>query len=423
MNPGRQIIKISNDGIYFNQDEYLKLSRTNFPNSLIFKSRFDIIWEIELINFDFKSKKLTARINNYNVDSEKFLTTNPLKNSINFVDFKEIDWDKFERLLSSYQKSEMVGLLSKESTAKLYLSYPPKSQNRHSKSDFDEAIQKEVSHNISFNHLIEKSSFKDGFIEVSHTLKILQKSISFKIYNNCIIPQFDFIKSYFEKLLKTKYFKIKATITISGNEVISKSASSNEIDQINQDAVNLVKIKNSLDVVTIERKNERKKIILNLNELLTSINKSGNSNIFEITEEDLVSILVNNSEIRNKSQIDFLVKTYGSSKFKISFTPKPYFGFMFYIDAKKLNYICWELLDSHATYLWALNKEDGFSLLTEKVEESINYIYNEGRNSYKSNYSKELVNLIFHTISHNKIENDEKLGFKIWKNKLLNILN
>ena len=94
------------------------------------------------------------------------------------------------------------------------------------------------------------------------------------------------------------------------------------------------------------------------------------------------------------------------------------FGFVFSASANNECFV-WELLNSHATYIWKnINFENSFDL-SKVVEEAIITIKNVGREPYKKYYNSiELPTYDFRVIDHslNNLTDEER--FNEWKKKL-----
>ena len=104
---------------------------------------------------------------------------------------------------------------------------------------------------------------------------------------------------------------------------------------------------------------------------------------------------------------------------RIRFTLKPNFGFLFTIEGKFKYHFCWELLNSHATYLWSIPYAVKNNI--EIVEQNINLINSMGRQNYKNelgnNNSFLPISVDFNLIRHSNNNN----GFYEWKNQLNSI--
>jgi hypothetical protein len=87
------------------------------------------------------------------------------------------------------------------------------------------------------------------------------------------------------------------------------------------------------------------------------------------------------------------------------------------------SYFIWELLDSHATYIWYVenSKLSQISFYSE-FEKAIEYIKVLKRDKYKQAYKEGLINsnIQFKSISHNRTDAS---GFMDWQEKLNSIIN
>lgn len=83
---------------------------------------------------------------------------------------------------------------------------------------------------------------------------------------------------------------------------------------------------------------------------------------------------------------------------------------------------CWELLDSHATYVWSFNPsevtiQEQFRLM----EGIIGIIREQGRQQYKQHWrlqSNLNRGMVFRTIEHPHVSSHLKDGFPIWRQKI-----
>jgi hypothetical protein len=164
------------------------------------------------------------------------------------------------------------------------------------------------------------------------------------------------------------------------------------------------------------------KNLFTADEINPQINDFTNEDYLNENELDIIQLILSQKDIRNKKQLQYLSGLKQNSTEKILFTLKPLFGFLFFIKGKNKNHFCWELLDSHATYVWSLDKLDSQKNQITRIEECIGLIKNIGRNNYKTNYSKNLIDsdILFNTINH--AESNDKNGFIDWKSRLNELL-
>lgn len=79
-----------------------------------------------------------------------------------------------------------------------------------------------------------------------------------------------------------------------------------------------------------------------------------------------------------------------------------------------MDHFIWELLNTHATYIWSIERK-GYSLENKLklIEREVNFIRENGRNIYLN--SKKNADLIFNKINHENSETGVIDGFPKWK--------
>jgi hypothetical protein len=92
-----------------------------------------------------------------------------------------------------------------------------------------------------------------GYVVFKKCIKEIGKGIDFKILNDHILAEFDNIKYWFSKKLKTKKFHVKASITLIDNQVNEINATSNEIDLITPELIDSIKYLRTLELTKVPR--------------------------------------------------------------------------------------------------------------------------------------------------------------------------
>lgn len=412
------LLKIENDKIWFNATDFIENTFTNIPfEHLKFNSYREIFWKVEMKEFDKSSKKLFIDIINYNYnDLSTFLSQKP-KQEITYLEFGKFNWKFLEPLLSSYQKIKFIHQLT-DSNDKSYEIKPildtsfrnvekvefREDTNLHFenvKSKREPIVSKfEEEFAIDFND----SVFMLGYVRFSKYIKKLNQTLDFKITNENILTEFDNIKYWFSKKLKIKKFKVKATFIIIDNELNEFSAISKEIDKIDQNLIEGIKVQRTLEITKLNRPQEIDKAIFTSDDLYSLCNTNDlEGNVFKQTEKDILDMLIEKSKVRNKRELTYLSGSKQSLNYRIRFTNHPNFGFIFIVEGELNNHFIWELLNSHATYIWTIEKgKKEIELQYKRIESTINTILDCGREKYKRAYKTTnqdndlILNVIYH---------------------------
>jgi len=246
--------------------------------------------------------------------------------------------------------------------------------------------------------------------------------VNFKIYNDHLLPEFNVIRYWFAKKLGTKRFYVHATIKSEGHEVVDTHCTSSQIDQIGPGMIDSIRYQR----VHVLKKEP--KIIPPDKNLFTADEIFGlwetedeQGNVFRQSEEEILAMLLEKSDIRNKKQLAYLAGSKQSGAAKLRFTLYPHFGFLFFIEGEECNHFVWELLNSHATYIWSFDKkEKSREQCFQHLERTINLIRSGGRDAYKQAYHDRSVDqdIVFHFIPHEDIDSKLVDGFPKWKMRL-----
>ena len=139
--------------------------------------------------------------------------------------------------------------------------------------------------------------------------------------------------------------------------------------------------------------------------------------------QNLLNSIIKIKDVKNKKQLEYLAGLKQDENYQLRFTLKPLFGFLFYVEGHNGNHFCWELLNSHATYIWSFDSKYAFFEILNEIDNIINYIRINGRKKYKELVKIESENkFLFSTLYHKKKLTKNKDGFVEWKNDLEKII-
>jgi hypothetical protein len=359
------------------------------------------------------------------------------------IAFEKFDWVQFERHLSSYQKIKLLSVIQnhnverffrEETKPKLFpalpiTNFPKKNAEINFTLEVNNALKlmwTEIgpitkTFRLEFSIYFSDAHFMLGYVTFSKKIKEVGDNVDFKIKNDYILPEFDNIKSWFAKKLKRK-FKVYATITTTDGKVTEIASSSPQIEMINAQLVDSIKYQRTISLTKPPRVSEIEKSLFTAEEIFGEVESEDiEGNVFRQTEQDILNFLLDNHKTRNRKQLEYLSGSKQSENSKLRFTLHPNFGFLFFIEGKENNHFVWELLNSHATYIWSIDKgENELELQYRRIEASINTIRESGREQYKRGYRQNHhdSDLVFWVIDHDDISSNFVDGFVKWKHKL-----
>ena len=256
---------------------------------------------------------------------------------------------------------------------------------------------------------IEQLEFRYGSIAFKHDVVKMNVLLDFEIENIEVRPEFDILKPYFSKLLKTKNVEISIFAEFEGSKIISQLATSTDLSKINREIIDSIKFRFISKNIFCKNPNSLDENLLEINQV-QPVEKNG-IQLYD-SEMELLDDILKNKNVKHYKQLQYLVQKHDSDVLKIRFVLNP-FSFVFLLIGVEQYHIVLETLDTEeATYIWHFDKNR--QLLFQKLKEinqSLNIIRNEGRKAFlesnPNNFSR-----IFHDYSN------EQKGFIIWKDLL-----
>ena len=366
------------------------------------KFKEGIAWKVRVLNYDDESGELITEIIDYHAKPE----LNSSKQAL--LQFLIIDKLKFRaidtaNLLSAVQLKKIPII---QQMSEPIINYEaPNLVKKSSTRPFERTLFKTMK--VPFN----KIQFLQACVSFPLFIDELKQEITFEIGNSDIRPEFEAIKNYFIKILKKKLIVAEIEIHYSDSEIISATASSEDIDKINSSIIDSVRFEFvKKEILTFKGKGEGLSILNTLDNLLAQENQVAGK-LFK-SEEELIDDILNIKNSKHYHQLKYLSSQHLSSVLKIRFVINP-FSFLFLLVGDKKYHIVWETLNSEeATYIWHFEKS--MDALRKGIKE-IETILNEIKATSKQGFlRKEHDN--FSRVIHDYA--DAKSGFTSWKGML-----
>ncbi|MCK4639691.1 MAG: hypothetical protein KAT33_09740, partial [Bacteroidales bacterium] len=253
---------------------------------------------------------------------------------------------------------------------------------------------------------IDKLDFRYGAIAFRYNVPEMQAELEYEIENDEIRPEFDVLKPYFTKILKTKNVEADIYAEFQDRKLISQIATSDDLERINREIIESVKFR------FIEKSILGKRYSTDTDENLLDlrqVQEEQNGLAFYKSEEELLNDLLNNKNVRHYRQLRYLASKHDSSTLKLRFVLNP-FSFVFLLTGTEQYHVVLETLDTkEATYIWHIDKNR--QMLPQNIraiDQDLNIIRNKGRQIFLENQPANFSRLL-HDYS------DERKGFVIWK--------
>ncbi len=253
---------------------------------------------------------------------------------------------------------------------------------------------------------IEELEFLYGGFRFTYRIPECAEEIIFEVENLNIRPEFEVLKPYFEKLLKTKSINVKVTVVLDVTKSpIAISAQSDQLSKINREAIDGVRFR------FIENLFQGKRQAPVTGELQQNIPSGSGGALYESGEELLADVL-SKGTYRHRKQLEYLANLHEGNILKIRFVLRP-FSFVFLLSGEAGYHIIMETLDTEeATYIWHFPKNiHALKQGVAQIEDQLADIRMGGRQIFLQNKPDN-----FSRVVHDYT--DERRGFVIWKDAL-----
>jgi len=442
------IIKVDNQNVSLGPMLAIPIQQTTIPiEHCSFRSNKDIFWKVELLDYSPEERSWRMKVVDYFPNDVSNFYRQKSTRVVDRISFEPFDWLHLESFLTHYQKIKLLPFISNHDTNNYREETQPKEFSTFSLKDLSrdksnkshplgqqgvlsflpvEWQPKVENHIVEFTVYFSDAYFKLGYVTFSKYVKVVGTKLDFKIYNDNILGEFENIKSWFPKRFKTKKFKVHAVIETTDGKVTEVNAASSQISMIDEELIEGIKYQRTIALARSPRVKKIDKSIFTAEEIFGEMETDNlEGNVFGQNEQDIFGYFLNENKTRNRKQLEYLSGSKQSENRKLRFTLHPNFGFLFFIEGKAKNHFVWELLNSHATYVWSIDKDnEEIGLQYKRIEASINAIRDLGREQYKRAYRQNEYDndLLFCVIEHENVTSNLDEGFIKWKLKLNEVL-
>jgi hypothetical protein len=418
------IIKLYQGRIWFNESVSIACENSNLPvNEISFKKVREIFWLAEQLSFDKETGTLEVKILDYFLrDRSAFTGQNP-KTVVKRLNFNNLSESGSLKIALRYYATEMNQLdQALEEGYQGLIEKPEEVAGKVRKKNlllrtYPEREKLEVSFEVWF----KDAEFKLGYVAFEKNIPELKQMLRFKVDNDFLLPEFEFIKGYFIKALGTRKFDVKATIFLEYGKAVETRALSSLVRQIDENLIDSIKNIRTNLLTRAPFKLNIDKSLFTADEVFGEFGKDEMGNVFSQSEEEILRQILEKANVRNRKQLEFLAGVKQAAGSRLKFTLHPYFGFLFTVEGEKMNHFIWELLNSHATYIWSLDKGDeALARQYRRVEDAINQVRNSGRENYKQAWHSSHIDqdLVFHVIQHQDANSPFVDGFVKWRHSV-----
>ena len=267
---------------------------------------------------------------------------------------------------------------------------------------------------VSGNQIIEKSvripieslDFLFGGVSFSEFIKEIGNDVTFNIENVDMRPEFDVLKSYFEKFLKSKTLQIGINIIIEKGAIVAKSALSDDLKKLNREVVDNVRFQ------FVEKNLFKKSSLLGETEKTLQLHTGDAVQTLYDSGEELLEDILSKGNYRHRMQLQYLSEKHEGKLLKLRFVLSP-FSFVFLVLGNEQFHVVMETLDTdEATYIWHVQKDiPALKSVLNDIDKDLYKIRSGGRALFL-----ETAPANFRRVLHDYT--DDVKGFVVWRDDL-----
>src|SRR5690606_33979422 len=236
---------------------------------------------------------------------------------------------------------------------------------------------------------IEQLDFRYGAVAFKYKVLRIKQELEFEIENDDVRPEFDVLKPYFSKVLKSKKIEIQIYAELEDNQLVAQNAVSPDIDKIKRDIIDSVKFRYLEDSIIGKKTTyETQANLLDINQVQEGVEK-----LLFNSGEQLLNEVLKNEKVKHFRQLRYLASRHDASLLKLRFVLHP-FSFVFLLSGTEQYHIVLETLDTEeATYIWHIEKnKTSLKNKLRSIDDDLNIIRNKGRQAFldtqPQNFSK-----------------------------------
>ncbi|MEM7572245.1 MAG: hypothetical protein AAF433_05075 [Bacteroidota bacterium] len=415
------ILRMTNQAIFFNRKEKLDWSATNFPKKAAsFREQEPVYWLVNMLDYVYQSGRLKVEVLEYELTDEELegFLEQKMKKPVRKLKFLPLDRDLLRAQLSYFSPVDLEPIFEpqvlQEAAEELSWQLPQSPDN--SPAPPPEPIP--IRRSIQFNVQLSSLEFRLGEVVGTTHIDPFPEPVSFRINNEFVIPEFEHIKGYFIKLLKRKTAEIEADLLIDGEAVELFRAKSPQVAAINQEMLQLVRQRRVRELLKPNFVTDPDKSLFTPDDLFESLSSEALGRMLTADGEDAIMREVfSMRKARNQQHLAWLASSLHEPSEPIRYTLRPQFGFLFFTEGESYSHFIWELLNSHATYIWSFDRlAHSPKQQYRRLEKEIAKIGQHGRMLYRRT---DQETFLFTTVRHQSVSSKLVNGFPRWRNKLL----
>ncbi len=417
------LLRMTNEGVFYNPREFVVLAGTNLPvGHFSFRTHEPIYWLVSML--DFRDGRLRVRVVTNDPHEEElaaFAEQRP-KAPLAEIWFQPFGPELLATDFSYYNRSAFAPLLCdpepRRATPEQVLPPPLTEQTGAEGKDrpFSFTLERRL-RQFRFEMGAAVLNYRGRKSPVSYPLEL-------RVTNPLFLPEFEHIKPYFARTLGLRKVKLHVFGRIREGKSVALRVRCPELAAIDERTIDVVRCQALRRVLKGGAAGPEVGIVDK--SLFTAEEIAGANpelgNVLRWSERALLAAFLADDSIRNQAQLAYLAGKLQDPQRKLRFTLSPQFGFVFSIRGETMDHYLWELLDSHATYIWSFDRElvpPGRQ--DQLLREALTQVREQGREVYRRGAIAHAEYRLA-VVRHAHANSDFIDGFPRWRARVAEVL-
>ncbi len=271
-----------------------------------------------------------------------------------------------------------------------------------------------------FRSRFDEATFETGMLTGWRDKAPLGRAgLRFEVHNEHLRPEYEYICRFITRKLGRETFDVYLTVTEYADGSCTGVATSPQVARIDAALID------AFHTTRAQRVRQRREGPTNgqqtytLDEVLALTREPGEPAGL-LTPAELQHRLI--TDARNRQQIEYLAATKQDTDTAVRFTFGHHVGFVFCILGATQRHYCWELLNSHATYVWSFPQAMSTTGALSQLEAQLREVNQSGRTEYRRLGAQPAADTRFAFVEHTLLNKTPGETFARWQQEMENLL-
>jgi hypothetical protein len=327
-------------------------------------------------HYDRQAALLTVRVVDYEVapgEAEAAWQEQTAKQAVQAIEFEGLRWEALIPCLAYYDQEAKRIIAAQQ-----------------------EAAPAENGPTIRLQHKVRLAELEcgTGWFAYEKAVRWTDVPLRVQVSNPHAIAQLNYVKPFLARQIGKRTVVVNLELQRQDGILVVTSAQSTDLQKIGADILVVLR---GWQIDQLQRQAKPEWSDNNLLPDIKDIDIADLGNVDSL-ERDLLYYFLGEADVRNARQLQYLADLMADT-YPLMLTVQPQVGFVFVVIGQEMTHCIWELIDSHATYIWSMPGRPSSSRCRKVLEREFAVITQYGRRHYRLAFEPH-EELFLHTVAH-----------------------